>query len=139
MHSQGFELHPRLASDTVAVGIWPLCRVLLMNDARYPWLVLVPQRPDLREVTDLDAASQGELMREIDRAARALQSVCAPDKLNIGLLGNIVPQLHVHVVARSRFDAAWPAPVWGIGEAVGYADDALMQRLHELKAALDLA
>lgn len=134
-----FHLHPQLSADTVALGQWPLCRVLLMNDARYPWLILVPQRPDLRELTDLDAASQAELMREIDRAARALQAVAQPDKLNIAALGNVVPQLHVHVVARSRLDAAWPAPVFGIGQPVPYGDDALMQRLHAFRQALDLA
>ncbi len=138
MSVNSFRLHPQLAADTVALGQLQLCRVLLMNDARYPWLILVPQRPDLRELTDLDPSAQGELIREIDSAARALSSVCQPDKLNIAMLGNIVPQLHVHIVARSRLDAAWPAPVFGIGNTVAYGDDALMLRLHDLKAALDL-
>jgi diadenosine tetraphosphate (Ap4A) HIT family hydrolase len=138
MSASAFHLHPQLAADTVALGQLPLCRVLLMNDARYPWLILVPQRPDLRELTHLDPSAQGVLIREIDSAARALAAVCQPDKLNIAMLGNMVSQLHVHVVARSRLDAAWPAPVFGIGNKVAYGDDALMLRMHELKAALDL-
>lgn len=138
MSASAFRLHPQLAADTVALGQLPLCRVLLMNDARYPWLILVPQRPSLRELTDLDPSAQGELIREIDAVARALTAVCQPDKLNIAMLGNMVSQLHVHIVARSRLDAAWPAPVFGIGNSVAYGDDALMLRLHELKAALDL-
>lgn len=138
MAANAFHLHPQLAADSVALGQLPLCRVLLMNDARYPWLILVPQRPNLRELTDLDPSAQGELMREIDAVARALVAVCQPDKLNIAMLGNVVPQLHVHVVGRSRLDASWPAPVFGIGNSVAYGDDALMLRMHELKAALDL-
>lgn len=138
MSTSIFRLHPQLAADTVALGQLPLCLVLLMNDARYPWLILVPKRPELRELTDLDPTAQGELMREIDAVARAVSTVCRPDKLNIAMLGNVVPQLHVHIVARSRLDAAWPAPVFGIGNTVAYGDDALMLRMHELKAALDI-
>jgi diadenosine tetraphosphate (Ap4A) HIT family hydrolase len=118
-------LDPRLAADTVPLGRFALCRVLLMNDARYPWLVLVPERPGLRELFDLDDAGQGVLMREMSAAARALAEAYQPDKINVGALGNIVAQLHVHVVARRVGDPAWPGPVWGHGTAAPYAAPAL--------------
>jgi diadenosine tetraphosphate (Ap4A) HIT family hydrolase len=120
------DLDPRLAADTVALGRFPLSRVLLMNDARYPWLILVPDRPGLIELFDLDDAGQGLLMREISAAARALTQAFKPDKINVGALGNIVAQLHVHVVARSAGDPAWPGPVWGQGTPAPYAAPALV-------------
>ena len=135
----GFALHPQLDADTVALGTLGLSRVLLMNDARYAWLLLVPQRPGLVELSDLPMDAQVRLLGEIDLAARALRTHAQPDKLNIALLGNMVPQLHVHVIARSRLDAAWPRPVWGVGTAVPYADDALAERCHALRSALGLA
>jgi diadenosine tetraphosphate (Ap4A) HIT family hydrolase len=121
--SQTFALDPRLAADTRAVISLPLCDVRLMDDARYAWLVLVPRRADVAEVTDLDADDQARLWREVASAASALRAAVPCDKLNIGALGNIVRQLHVHVVARRVGDAAWPGPVWGHGEAVAYTDE----------------
>src|SRR3546814_9900313 len=100
--SGDFVLHERLAADTVANEEGKLCRVLLMNDASYPWLILVPRRPDLKEIHDLDGGARPQLTEEICRASRALQSSFAPDKINVGALGNLVPQLHVHVIARFR-------------------------------------
>jgi diadenosine tetraphosphate (Ap4A) HIT family hydrolase len=120
--SQTFALDPRLAADTRAVINLPLCDVRLMNDARYAWLLLVPRRADVAEVTDLDADDQARLWREVASAASALRAAVPCDKINIGALGNIVRQLHVHVVARRVGDAAWPGPVWGHGAAVPYAD-----------------
>lgn len=120
----GFELDPRLASDTVFVADWQLCRVLLMNDARFPWLVLVPRRLALVELDDLDADDHAILMHETRRAMKALRGAVECDKLNIGALGNIVRQLHVHVVARRENDAAWPGPVWGHGAAHRYTPEA---------------
>jgi diadenosine tetraphosphate (Ap4A) HIT family hydrolase len=108
-----FQLHPTLADDTIEVAQWPLCRVILMNDSRYPWLILVPARADMKEMHDLDAADQSLLMSEIDRASRVLSDLFTPDKINVGALGNIVQQLHIHVVARFKTDDAWPGPVWG--------------------------
>ena len=119
-----FTLHPRLAADTVPVGDLPLCSVLLMGDARFPWLILVPRRADLREFTDLPVGGRAELMEEIADASRALQAEAGAEKLNVGALGNVVAQLHVHVVARFEADAAWPGPVWGSGVAVPYAPGA---------------
>ena len=109
----GWLLHPQLAQDTVPVGDLPLCRVLLISDANYPWLLLVPRRPDVSEIMALGEAEQSQLMGEIMQASRVLKAVTVCDKLNIAALGNVVPQLHVHVIARSKGDAAWPKPVWG--------------------------
>jgi len=133
-----FILDPRLDGDTHRVGDLELARVLLMDDARFPWLILVPRRANLRELTDLDTAAQQLLLAQIDRCARAMQSLFAPDKLNIAALGNVVAQLHVHVVARHAQDAAWPRPVWGFGERVPYAPDARDARLAALRRALGI-
>ena len=108
-----FELHPQLAQDCLSLGRLPLCRVLLMNDANYPWFILVPEREGLRELHELDAADRGALWEESALLARALVQTFAPDKLNVAALGNQVPQLHLHHIVRYRHDAAWPAPVWG--------------------------
>jgi diadenosine tetraphosphate (Ap4A) HIT family hydrolase len=119
-----FELDPRLAGDTAFVADWPLCRVLLMDDARYPWLLLVPRRRGAVELDDLPESERMQLMHEIQRAMDALRGVAEFDKLNVGALGNIVRQLHVHVLARSKDDDAWPGPVWGHGSARRYPADA---------------
>ncbi|MBN8979938.1 MAG: HIT family protein [Pseudomonadota bacterium] len=109
-----WSLHRQLEQDTINIGDLPLSRVLVVNDANYPWLMLVPRRADAKDLTDLGEVEQGQLMTEINRVARALQSITKPDKLNIAALGNVVPQLHVHVIARRTSDAAWPRPVWGV-------------------------
>ncbi len=106
-------LHPQLERDTAPIGDLPLSRVLVINDANYPWLLLVPRRPGASEIIDLDEVEQAQLMTEIARASRALEAVTACDKINVAALGNAVPQLHVHVIARRRGDPAWPKPVWG--------------------------
>lgn len=116
-----FALHPRLAADTFAVADLSLSRVLLMNDNRFPWLVLVPRLPNAREIIDLAPANRLLLAEEIDRAAAALRELYPTDKLNIGAIGNIVEQLHVHIVARQKIDLAWPGVVWGFGTAIPYA------------------
>jgi diadenosine tetraphosphate (Ap4A) HIT family hydrolase len=116
-----FELHPQLAADTFFVREAPLSTVLLMNDRRFPWLILVPRRTGVAEIIDLDPGDQAQLLREINAAARTLRERHNPDKLNIAALGNVVPQLHVHVVARFRGDAAWPRPVWGMGGTEKYS------------------
>ena len=111
--ADAFALDPRLAGDTHRLARWPLCELLLMDDARYPWLILVPRIEGAHELLDLDQAERAQLWQEIDAASRALCDAFAPDKLNIGALGNVVSQLHVHVIARYRHDDAWPGPVWG--------------------------
>ncbi len=136
MSAAGFVLDPRLAADTCPVTSLPLCDVLLMNDARYPWLILVPRQAGLVEVTDLDDADQLALWREVNRAAAALRRVAPCEKLNIAALGIVVRQLHVHVVARNEGDAAWPAPVWGRGTAAAYAPTAREALIATLRDAL---
>ncbi|HEY1943351.1 MAG TPA: HIT family protein [Roseiarcus sp.] len=116
-----FALDPRLVADTFAVADLALSRLLLMNDSRYPWLILVPRREALREIVDLDAVEQALLMEEIAAASRFLRALPSVEKLNVGALGNVVSQLHVHVLGRRAGDPAWPGPVWGAGPRVPYA------------------
>jgi diadenosine tetraphosphate (Ap4A) HIT family hydrolase len=134
-----FVLDPRLAGDTHSVGDLDLSRVLLMDDARFPWLILVPRRWHMRELIDLDVTAQQVLLAEIDRCARVLRTLEKPDKLNIAALGNVVAQLHVHVIARRANDAAWPRPVWGFGERVPHASLELHERLGALREALEIS
>jgi diadenosine tetraphosphate (Ap4A) HIT family hydrolase len=117
---QTFALDPRLVADTLPVADLRLCAVRLMNDARFPWLVLAPRRAGLVELADLAGEERALLVEEVVRAGEVLRAIFAADKLNIGALGNIVRQLHVHVVARRIGDAAWPGPVWGSGAAMAY-------------------
>jgi len=133
---QIFHLHPKLEADTAFVADWALSRLLLMNDARYPWLILVPRRAELSELHELTHAERLVLIEEVARASRGLKLVAAADKINVGALGNLVPQLHLHVVARKIDDAAWPGPVWGQGKAVAYAPDARDALLDHLRAKL---
>ncbi len=115
-----FALDERLAKDTLPVGDLPLSRLLLMNDARWPWLILVPRRDGLVELTDLDAGERAALIEEAASAAEFLKAHAKADKINVGALGNIVRQLHLHVIARFVGDPAWPGPVWGQGAARPY-------------------
>jgi len=126
-------LHPQLASDTVNLGDLPLCQVLVIQDANYPWLLLVPRRPDIVEVLDLDEVEQAQLMTETTRVARALREITKCDKLNIAALGNVVPQLHVHVIARRKTDAAWPRPVWGVVPPVDHDPEELKQFISAIR------
>lgn len=120
MTAAPFILHPRLAADTVPVLDLPLCRVLLMGNRAFPWLILVPRVPDLTEIHRMEPAAATQLMEELVLASRSLEAEVRPDKMNVGALGNMVPQLHMHVVARRRDDPAWPGPVWGSGVAEPY-------------------
>jgi len=128
-----FELHPQLAADTVSVATWPLCEVLLLTDANYPWLVLVPARTGLRDFHELSPDDMVTAGREISRASEALVALFTPDKINVAALGNMVPQLHIHVVARFTDDVAWPNPIWGVAPALAYAPAALEARLADLR------
>ena len=122
--------------DAVPVGDLPLTRVLLASDANYPWLILVPRLPGLAEFIDLEENAQVQLVGEIAAAARSLKTLTACDKPNIAALGNQVPQLHVHVIARRRTDAAWPKPVWGVKPPLTYADDQQTALLNSLRQQL---
>lgn len=134
--NETFVLDPRLAADTAHVADLPLSRLLLMDDARFPWLILVPRRAGLIEWFDLDLDAQHALLDEAHRAAAALRAEVPCDKLNVGALGNVVRQLHVHVVARHIGDAAWPGPVWGSGSAERYAAEVRETLLARLRAQL---
>ena len=131
-------LDERLAQDSIALGDLPLSRVLLMNDANYPWLILVPRRPNLVELIDLDESGQATLMIEIARAARALKEITACDKLNVAALGNTVRQLHVHVIARRNDDPAGVRPVWGTVPARPYGAAEREQLVGALRGALSI-
>jgi diadenosine tetraphosphate (Ap4A) HIT family hydrolase len=133
-----FSLDPRLQADTIPIGDLALSAVLLLNDSRFPWLVLVPRRPAASELTDLPDADAAVLMQELRVATRVMLDLAKPDKVNIGALGNLVPQLHLHVVGRFRSDPAWPGPVWGFGTRQPYPDHAaaaLVERAAALFAA----
>ena len=131
-----FTLDSRLAADTYVVGELQLSRVLLMRDARFPWAILVPRRASMREILDLDPRDRAMLYREIEALSDAMQRLFAPHKLNIAAIGNVVAQLHVHVIARYENDAAWPKPVWGFGERVAYIDADATKRVADLSQAL---
>jgi diadenosine tetraphosphate (Ap4A) HIT family hydrolase len=131
-----YELHPQLAADSHPLASLALCDLRLMDDANYPWLVLVPRVAGARELIDLGTDQRRQLSDEIDLAARLLRDVFRPFKLNVAALGNLVPQLHVHVIARFEGDPAWPAPVWGRIAARPYEPEALVERITRLREAL---
>ncbi|WP_281646838.1 HIT domain-containing protein [Parendozoicomonas sp. Alg238-R29] len=117
-----FELDHRLAKDCIVIGDFPLSRMLLMNDARYPWFILVPRVKGIEEIFQLRQSDQGRLLKETSYVAEKLKDVFAAEKMNVGALGNIVRQLHMHIVVRKKEDYAWPGPVWGQGAAMAYTD-----------------
>ena len=131
-----FELDPRLDQDTEVLARLGLSLALLMNDARFPWVILVPEKPGLCELHEVNAADRAELMEEIAHTGAALARLFTPQKINVGALGNMVEQLHVHVVARNAGDAAWPGPVWGCGEPVPYGAEAFAAMKKKIGAAL---
>jgi len=131
-----FQLHPRLQKDCISLGQFPLCAVLLMNDSRYPWCLLVPRREDVTEIFHLHWEDQVQLTRESDFLARRLGGAFKPDKLNIAAIGNLVPQLHLHHVVRYSRDAAWPSPVWGLGTPTPYSDSALESMVQKMTQTL---
>ena len=128
-----WSLHAQLQKDTIDIGDLPLSRVLVIKDANYPWLMLVPRRADTVEIIDLDEVEQGQLMTEINRVGRALKEITKCDKLNVAALGNVVPQLHVHIIARRTSDAAWPRPVWGVMPALAHDADEVQTFISALR------
>lgn len=131
-----FRLHPRLAQDTLAIAELKLCSVRLMNDCRFPWVILIPQRRDAIELHRLAPSDQAQLIRESARASEALERLFSPEKINVGALGNLVPQLHWHIVARHRSDACWPGPVWGCGTPEPYSAGEGEERIALIRHAL---
>ncbi|EIK52132.1 histidine triad family protein [Stutzerimonas stutzeri TS44] len=131
-----FILDSRLEQDTLPIGDYPLCRLLLMNDAQYPWFILVPRREAISELFQLDAADQQQLWRETTALAEIVKDSFGADKMNVATLGNVVSQLHMHVIARSRDDAAWPAPVWGRHQPRPYTQEQAAAIRARLKTVL---
>jgi diadenosine tetraphosphate (Ap4A) HIT family hydrolase len=123
MTTADFQLDPRLDNDSLFLVDWPLCRVLRMNDRAYPWLILVPRRAGKRDLIDLSTADQAVLMGEINRASRAIQNALKAEKLNVAALGNVVAQLHIHVIGRFIDDPAWPRPIWGVQAPLPFDSD----------------
>lgn len=132
MNNFAFTLHPKLAADTIAIADLKLSRLLLANDSNYPWTILVPRRNDIKEAFKLSAGDQQQLLQESNELCGLLENLFTPDKLNIAALGNMVPQLHIHHIARFTSDVAWPAPVWGATKSIPYSE----QQSHELKEKL---
>ena len=132
-----FALDPRLAQDTLHMGDFPLCRLLLMNDSSYPWFILVPRREEVSELFQLAEADQRSLWRETTLLAERLKDTFKADKMNVATLGNVVSQLHMHVIVRRKDDPAWPAPVWGKHPAKAYSDEQVAALRDKLRMALD--
>ena len=133
-----FTLDPQLEQDTVLVADWHLCQVRLMNDSRYPWVILIPKIEDVSEIHQLTDEQQQLLLGESVRLSKALEQLFAPHKLNVAALGNMVRQLHIHHIVRFEDDASFPRPVWGVGDAVPYEAEALNETVNGLQIALDL-
>jgi len=138
MSCSEWQLHPRLQADTAPVGELALCRVVAINDAVYRWLILVPRRLDAVEIADLAETDAALLTSEIVKVSRVLKQITQCDKLNVAAIGNVVPQLHVHVVARRSGDPLWPKPIWGIAEPRPGDAEAFAAFIAAIKNALDI-
>jgi len=139
MTESGWSLHPQLQNDTALVGDLALSRLLAINDADYPWLILVPRRLGVTEIVDLSDEDAARLMAEIAQVSRLLKDVTRCDKLNIGAIGNVVPQLHIHIVARQKDDPLWPKPVWGAGAGRQGRPEAFGRFITNIRARLGFA
>lgn len=132
-----FQLDPRLKGDCFHLGKLQLCDLLLMNDANYPWFILVPRRSGVSEIYHLSEADQYQLTRESSFLAQNLSDIFAADKMNVAALGNVVSQLHVHHVVRFQTDSAWPKPVWGVHPAMPYSDQQIVELKSRIQAMLE--
>jgi diadenosine tetraphosphate (Ap4A) HIT family hydrolase len=133
MPSSDWSLNSQLQKDTIDIGDLPLSRVLVIKDAHYPWLLLVPRRAEVSEIIDLGEVEQAQLMTEISRVGRVLKDITKCDKLNVAALGNMVPQLHIHMIARRSTDAAWPRPVWGVMQPLAHDPEELQNFISALR------
>jgi diadenosine tetraphosphate (Ap4A) HIT family hydrolase len=133
-----FTLHPQLAADTVVIEKWPLSQVLLCRDANYPWCILVPQREHIREIHHLTHEDRHQLLEESCCLAEVMERLYLPTKINVAALGNVVPQLHLHHVARFEYDVAWPQPIWGVVDAKAYHKVELAKHIKQLTHACRL-
>ncbi len=128
-----FNLHAQLAKDCETIGDYPLCRLLLMNDRQFPWLILVPRKAQISEVYQLSVEDQQQLQRESCKVSAAIAEHFNADKINVAALGNVVPQLHIHHIVRYKHDPVWPKPVWGMLPSVAYEEDERKKCLAELR------
>ncbi|MBL4739429.1 MAG: HIT domain-containing protein, partial [Sneathiella sp.] len=133
-----FTLHPRLKADTILIQKLTVSSLYLLNDSRYPWVVIVPERDALTELHDLTPADYTAVMEEVRHLSRVLFDCFNPKKINVGALGNLVPQLHIHIIARQIEDHAWPGPVWGVGEAIPYTQKSCEQCISEIRQKLEM-
>jgi len=131
-----FQLHPRLQQDSIAIAQFELSEIRLINDSQYPWMILVPKRAYISEVYQLSETDQQLLQQESSWLAKTMAKLYQPDKMNIAAIGNMVPQLHIHHIARYKTDIAWPAPVWGKFDAVPYTEQQISQISSQIKNAL---
>ncbi len=131
-----FELHPRLAADSHHITDFALCEVRLINDANYPWIVLIPRRDAIREIHELVDADQRLFLEELSSTSKRMQALFSADKMNVAALGNMVPQLHLHIVARFADDPAWPGAIWGATDTQPYTAQARAERIERIAAAL---
>lgn len=131
-----FELHPKLAEKIVIQDL-PLCRVLLQDEAHYPWLFLVPRRPQVSRMMDLSPQDQLQLMSELDLAQKILWNLFKPTQLNVAAIGNVVPQLHIHVIARFAHDPAWPGTAWNHPAHLAYTEAQKQEIVATLKQAFN--
>lgn len=136
MHQNDFQLHPQLAMDCFTVCDLPLSRILLMNDAQFPWFIQVPKRIGVADIIDLNEQDQSQLWRESALLSESIRALFKPDKLNIAALGNMVPQLHIHHIGRYKADIAWPKPVWGQVAAQPYTEQIRIERIEQMRIAL---
>ena len=131
-----FILPKALEQGSIFIEDFPLSRLLLKNDTRFMWMILVPRKPNVRELVDLNSEDQLLLLEEINKISHLLKEITHPDKLNIGMIGNIVPELHVHIIARYKTDSLWPQPIWGKGESVLYEPKELEELLKKIREYL---
>lgn len=131
-----FIVHPQLINDCEHLGELDVCQVLLMRDERFPWLILVPTVPELRDLHEIPPELRVKLFDEIELASKAVGEYCNASKINVAALGNMVPQLHIHVIGRRTDDAGWPAPVWSAGPAIALRGEPLTNRVEELRSRL---
>jgi len=136
MDTASFKLDPILEKDTVEIARLEVCRVLLMRDKTYPWVILVPALSGLRDLDDLSPSERTQVMAEIDRVSKTMKAVFEPYKMNVAALGNVVEQLHIHIIARFQGDPAWPGPVWGVHPATDYDEDTRQHVIREIYAGL---
>jgi len=138
MKNSPFQLHERLQQDCILIGRFTLCQLLMMNDSQFPWFILVPERPNIKEIYQLTVADRQLLSEESCLLAENMADLFKADKMNIAAIGNMVPQLHIHHIVRYQTDKAWPAPVWGKFAALPYTEQQIIEFTDKVRAQLKM-